>query len=74
MTPVKSSNLSAVGYDPATRALTVQFKSGASHHYADVSPEAHAALMAAESVGKHFHAHIRSAHKSTVALPQAGDA
>lgn len=74
MTPVTSSNIAAIGYDPATKALTVQFKSGAQHRYADVSPDAHAALMAAESKGKHFHAHIRSAHQSVVHMPQPGDA
>lgn len=65
MKPVKSSNLHSVGYDPRSRDLTVRFKSGATHRYHDVPPEKHAALMAADSVGSHFHAHIRSAHRST---------
>lgn len=65
MTPVKSSNIKAVGYDAKSRALDVQFHSGATHRYHDVSPEKHQALMAADSVGSHFHANIRNAHKSS---------
>lgn len=65
MTPVKSSNLDAIGYDAKSRALTVRFKSGATHRYDDVPPEKHAALMAADSIGSHFHANIRNAHKSS---------
>ncbi len=65
MVPVKSSNIKAVGYDADTRMLTVEFGSGAQHTYADVPPETHQALMDAESVGKFFHANIRSAFKSS---------
>lgn len=71
MTPVKSSNISAIGYDSIARHLTVQFKDGATHRYEDVSPEKHAGLMGHgvpfgrdHSVGKYFHAHIKGAHKS----------
>lgn len=65
LVPVKSSNIKAVGYDPAARSLTVQFNSGANHRYDDVSPEKHAAMMAADSIGSYFHANIRSAHPSS---------
>ena len=65
MLPVKSSNIDSVGYDQKTMALTVKFKSGSTHQYDDVSPEKHAELMKAESVGSHFHKHIRNAHKSS---------
>lgn len=69
LTTVKSSNIKAVGYDPATRALDVQFNSGATHRYADVPPEKHAAMMGTgapgHSVGSYFHANIKSAHKSS---------
>ena len=64
MTPVESSNIASVGYDEQTKVLHIQFKSGATHAYSDVSPEKHKALMAAESKGKHFIAHIRNSHKS----------
>lgn len=68
MTPVKSSNIKAVGYDASARHLTVQFHGGASHRYEDVSPEKHTALMGdgvkGHSVGRYFHANIKDAHKS----------
>lgn len=59
MTPVKSSNVAAVGYDQSTLTLTVQFKDGATYSYHDFPPEAHSALMAAESVGKHLAKHVK---------------
>jgi hypothetical protein len=65
LTPVKSSNIKAVGYDPGSKALRVEFNSGAQHRYEEVSPEKHAGMMAADSVGSYFHAHIRGAHKSS---------
>lgn len=68
LTPVKSSNIQAVGYDPAAQHLTVQFKDGVKHRYEDVPPEKHAGLIGAgvkdHSVGKYFHSHIKGAHKS----------
>lgn len=48
---VKSSNVGAIGYDAATKTLAVQFISGATYHYAGVSPELHAELGKAKSVG-----------------------
>ncbi len=59
--PVKSSNIAAVGYDPDDQTLHVKFKeSGAVYTYADVPADDHEALMGADSIGKHFHANIRS--------------
>jgi hypothetical protein len=65
LTPVESSNIKAIGYDPNSRTLHVQFNSGATHQYEDVSPDKHAALMAADSKGSHFHANIKNAHTSS---------
>lgn len=64
---VKSSNLKAIGYDPAKQLLEVEFHNGGVFQYHKVSPEAHAALMRAKSIGSHFHAHIRDRHKATEA-------
>lgn len=64
LTPVESSNLKAIGYDPDLRRLTVQFNSGATHHYIGVDPHTHAALMAAPSKGQYFHRWIRNEHRS----------
>jgi len=57
-TPVKSSNIRAVGYDAATQTLEVEFGSGV-YQYQGVPPEKHAKLMGAESVGKFIRAEIR---------------
>ncbi|MGA3015963.1 MAG: KTSC domain-containing protein [Bryobacteraceae bacterium] len=59
MQPVESSNIEAIGHDPATNTLGVKFKSGGLYHYQGISAEKHQALMAADSKGKHFFKHIR---------------
>lgn len=61
MTPVDSNQVGAVGYDPETKTLAVTFKRGAGaiYHYPNVEPEQHAAFLKAESIGKHFGAHIQ---------------
>ena len=64
LTPVKSSNVEAVGYDHKARELHVRFKGGGTYVYAGVAPEEHAALMAAPSIGSHIHARIKSAKKA----------
>lgn len=64
LTPVESSSLHSVGYDSAANELHVRFKAdGPLYVYEQVPPEAHAALMAADSKGKHFAAKIKGAYK-----------
>lgn len=53
MAPVKSSNVRAIGYDANAKELHVDFDSGR-YIYGGVSPQAHAELMKAPSVGKHL--------------------
>lgn len=60
--PVESSNVRAVGYDPATKVLEVEFTSGSAYAYDDVPAEVHEALMAAGSVGRYFNTNIKSAY------------
>jgi hypothetical protein len=59
MTPVNSSAISAVGHDPATNTLVVQFTSGDVYHYSDVPGDVHDQLLNADSIGKHFSANVR---------------
>ena len=66
---VQSSSIKAIGYDPATRKLQVEFHDngeipGKVAEYDGVDPEKHAALLSAESVGGHFHWHIRGNEKA----------
>jgi hypothetical protein len=59
MTLVKSSNIAAIGHDPGTNTLHVQFSNGSTYAYDSVSPEDHAAFVSAESAGSHFAKNIR---------------
>lgn len=63
LTPVKSSKLVAIGHDAASQTLAVQFfakgEPGNVYHYSSFSAEEYAAFAGAESVGKHFIAHIQ---------------
>lgn len=57
--PVESSSLRDVGYDPDARVLEVGFRNGGVYRYLDVPPEEHAALLAAESRGRHLNLHVK---------------
>jgi hypothetical protein len=63
MKPVQSSNVSHIGYDPATKTLSIQFKGGNLYHYEGVSPEAFKALEDADSIGGHIARHIRGKYQ-----------
>jgi len=65
MKPVKRSQIKSIGHDPTTNTLAVEFNSGGVYHYAGVDSAAYNNLVAADSIGKHFHAHIRSKHEHT---------
>jgi len=60
--PVTSSNILAVGHDPATETLHVQFTSGKTYAYSHVEAEQHQALVTADSVGSYFAKNIRGQH------------
>lgn len=45
MHAVDSTNVAAVGYDPASRTLRVEFKSGGVYDYSDVSPDLFEAML-----------------------------
>jgi len=63
LTPVKSSKLHAIGHDAASQTLAIQFFAkglpGNVYHYAAFPAEEFTAFATAESVGKHFIAHIQ---------------
>lgn len=53
MSPVKSSTVTATGYDAATKTLAVMFKGGGkTYHYAGVPESVFGDMGKAESVGK----------------------
>lgn len=51
-TPVSSSNVVSVGYDPASECLEVEFKGGVVYHYTNLPAEKALEVMNATSVGK----------------------
>ena len=58
---VSSTALQSVGYDEDSQTLEIKFTSGAVYQYFEVPPEVYRGLMAAESHGRYFHQHVRSA-------------
>jgi uncharacterized protein YdaL len=54
MVPVRSSAMSAVGYDAATRRMQIRFKQGRMYDFCGVPPEVHQGLMAAGSKGTYY--------------------
>lgn len=63
LTPVKSSQIFAVGYDAPSETLALQFlrngQPGGVYHYTPVPDGMYHALLAAESIGKFFGANIK---------------
>ena len=63
LTPVKSSQMAAIGHDPATETLAIQFltkgQPGNVYHYRNFTAAEYAAFASAESPGAHFGKHIK---------------
>ena len=76
LTPVQSSNLQAVGYDPDANVLAVQFGSGHIFHYANVPLKLWEGLEAAPSKGQFYAREIKgrfTAEKVTGTCGKCGD-
>lgn len=55
-TPLQqSSNIKAVGYDPAEKILVIEYHKGRSYAYQGVTPDQYSNVMAAKSPGKYLH-------------------
>lgn len=61
-TPVKSSHLRSVGYDPVNQHMQIEFRDGSVYDYPGVPPAAHTGLMSAPSKGKYYRSAIRPRH------------
>lgn len=63
MQPVESSQIAAIGHHAESNTLAIQFTSktgaGSTYRYQNFTAEDFAAFKGAESVGKHFYAHIK---------------
>jgi hypothetical protein len=67
MKPVTSEAIRAIGYDPASKTARIEFSNGRIHDYPGTEPGDHDALVAADSIGRHFNAHIRGRNHVRVA-------
>ena len=61
-TPLRSSVLAAVGYDPGTAELEIEFTSGDVYRYYAVPASVHRALLEAESPGAYFNRAINDTY------------
>jgi hypothetical protein len=60
MVPVSSSAIKSVGHDPATNTVHVEFHTGGTHPFGPFTKQEFERFRDADSIGKHFHAHIRA--------------
>jgi hypothetical protein len=60
---LRSSNLRAAAYDPATQILTIEFRSGGAYTYDGVPANVYAGLLAAGSHGRYFRQWIRNRYQ-----------
>lgn len=59
LTPVSSSNLRAVGYDPDREELTIQFHDSGVYTYINVPKHIYDGLMSASSKGSYHHQYVK---------------
>ena len=62
-TPVQSSNLLKVRYDPAHKTLEITFHSGSTYAYYAVPEEIYRNLLTAPSKGKYHHKYIKTQYR-----------
>lgn len=61
-TPVSSSDIQSVGYDPQTQTLEIEFNSGGVYQYFHVPASVYQGLMNAGSHGRYFHQNIKNSY------------
>ena len=60
--PVASSNVRAIGYDPETQTLEVEFHGGSVYQYYGVPDNMHQNIMEASSKGQFLHMYIKNSY------------
>jgi len=63
MIPVRSSAISAIGYDPAACQMRVKFVQGNTYSFCRVPQHVFDAFLAAGSKGHYYDAHIRDRYQ-----------
>lgn len=51
---VRSTNVASVGYDPGSKVLEIEFKSGGVYQYSGVPEKRYQSLMKASAIGSYF--------------------
>jgi len=64
-TPVSSSSVTSVGYDPNTLTLEVEYKGDSVYQYFDVPETVYQELMRASSIGQFMHANVKNNYRYT---------
>lgn len=64
-----SSVIAGLEYDPASRTLEVEFRSGRVYHYFDVPKAEYLALTNAPSLGSYFNKEIRPRYRAEEITP-----
>ncbi len=67
-TPVQSSNLASIGYEPDTSMLEIEFLTGSIYQYFGVPQAVYEELMNASSKGSYFYHQVREAGYSYVKI------
>lgn len=65
MRPVSSSNVAAVGYEPETQTLFVDFLNGGRYTYDGVPEDVFIGMLSAESVGRFLHQNVKGIYPYT---------
>lgn len=60
----RSGMITKIAYDESEKLLTLTFASGGAYVYKDVPKEVFDSLLAAESAGKYFHAHVKNKYET----------
>ena len=61
--PVKSSEISSIGYDPKSKILEIEFRSGRIYQYLNVHESEFKGLMTASSHESYFQANIKNHYR-----------
>jgi hypothetical protein len=65
MTPISSSAIEAVGYDPSTGRMRIRFTGGSEYDFCGVPEHVYRDLMSASSSGIYYNDHIRDRYPCT---------
>jgi hypothetical protein len=63
MTPISSSAIEAVGYDPPTGRMRIRFTGGNEYDFRGVPRHVYQGLMSASSSGTYYNDHIRDRYQ-----------